>query len=126
MFSFIQVDAQASKVSTGVDETSLQPIRVLSIDILKGELEALHRPWIDEFSAKLEDAVSKLAAYVDTQMSQVVARVDDLEKRHHDAQGPEVWMVIQGLPKASDESPTSLRTHVEDLISVINVKAPIE
>ena len=95
----------------------------LSLEDLKKELELLHKPWMQEFAHKLDGAV-KSTDYVDGQVSQVVARVEKVEKvvSEMQAQGPEAWLVIQGLPVPRGETPEMLLDKTISIMRVVGWK----
>ena len=113
---------KAAKTDVVVGEPTL---KVVSLDELKVELEKLHKPWMDEFSAKLDTALNSITVYVDGQISQVSSRIDSLEARQEKAQGQEVWAVIQGLPKNQNESAPELRAKVDQMLDIIGVPVMI-
>ena len=73
----------------------------MPIATLKKELDLLHEPWIKDFGDKLNEAVSTLTNYVDTQIGQLSSRIESVERVQKE------WCWLNGIKLLTRQSQRS-------------------
>ena len=106
------------------EDVDIQPCQVLTLDILRAELERVLTNLVTEFSSKIDLVVNTLKDemknYIDQEISVLIRRLEKVEK-DKTPPGSEVWLVAQNLPKVVGESPQQAHEKVSELFEIMGV-----